>query len=309
MILDQTTQHDILNLTRMALSEDIGSNDLESARDCTTLAMVPDDVTASAAFVSRTTGVVCGLQVIRLIVAHFAPNLSLRLALDDGDQVAPRQEIASLMGEARKILMIERTCLNFLCRLSGISTLTAQFVQRTRGTNAKIFDTRKTTPGWRRIEKYAVACGGGHNHRMGLYDAIMIKDNHLAMYGNHIDDHKLSVSQAIDLAREWVLENQVTLPNGRDTIIQIEVDTLEQLQIALKSNPDIVLLDNMSTQLLCQAVEMRNVHNRQVLLEASGGVNLQTVAAIAKTGVDRISVGAITHSATNFDIGLDWQRL
>ena len=185
--------------------------------------------------------------------------------------------------------------------------MTRRFVELAAGTKAQILDTRKTTPGWRRIEKYAVACGGGGNHRMGLYDAVMIKDNHIAMYGNHIDNHDLSVSQAVELAQKWIAENHARLPNGKDTVIQIEVDRIEQLEIALTANPDIVLLDNMTTQQLSECVALRNSEKPKVLLEASGGVNLDTVAAIAATGVERISIGALTHSATNFDIGLDWK--
>lgn len=304
--IDPATREDILALTKMALTEDIHSFDLEVARDCTTLSVVPDDVNANAAFVAREPGVVCGVGLAEIIVEQFAPDLKLETLIADGEPVERLQPIATLTGEARKILMMERTCLNFMCRLSGIASLASQFVQLVDGTNAKILDTRKTMPGWRRIEKYAVACGGGHNHRMGLYDAIMIKDNHLAMYGNHIDNHKLSVSRAVELAQQWVEQNQATLPNGKETIVQIEVDSLDQLKNALLAGPNIVLLDNMNCEQLSEAVAIRNELNEAVLLEASGGVNLQTVADIARTGVERISIGAITHSAKNFDIGLDW---
>jgi nicotinate-nucleotide pyrophosphorylase (carboxylating) len=257
----------------------------------------------------------------------------LQQDVSDGARVARGQQIAVLSGDARMILMIERTCLNFLCRLSGISTLTAEYVRRVAGTRAGIFDTRKTTPGWRRIEKYAVTCGGGNNHRMGLYDAIMIKDNHLAMYGNYVRDHRCSPTKAVALARQWVHENQFLLPNGLNTIVQIEVESLSQLRIVLeepgnnscqtqhtidtpsssnqheksRAAPDIVLLDNMDTEQLRQAVEIRDELNPAVQLEASGGVTLETVESIAQTGVERISVGAITHSARNLDIALDWR--
>ena len=304
--IDSSTHQDILALTRMALTEDINSFDLEVARDCTTLSVVPNEVAASASFVAREPGVVCGVGLTEIIINEFASELKLETHIGDGQSVEKLQPIATLNGEARKILMMERTCLNFMCRLSGIATRAAQFARLVDGTKAKILDTRKTMPGWRRIEKHAVACGGGHNHRMGLYDAIMIKDNHLAMYGNHIDNHKLSVSQAVELARQWVDKNHATLPHGKQTIVQIEVDSLEQLKTALPASPDIVLLDNMNCQQLSEAVAIRNDLNEGVLLEASGGVNLKTVADIARTGVERISVGAITHSASNFDIGLDW---
>ena len=305
--IDEATRRDILKLSELALVEDIGSSDLEAAVDCTTLAVVPDNVPATATLVAREQGVVCGLKLVELIVSRFSPQLQVVQNVSDGDLIAPQKAIAQLKGETRQILMMERTCLNFLCRLSGISTQTRKFVDLVSGTHAQILDTRKTTPGWRRIEKYAVACGGGANHRMGLYDAVMIKDNHLAMYGNHIDNHQLSVSQAIELAQKWVTENAARLPHGEQTVIQVEVDRIDQLENALPANPDIVLLDNMNTEQLEQCVKIRDAENPQVLLEASGGVNLGTVAAIAATGVERISIGALTHSATNFDIGLDWK--
>ena len=305
--LDEATRADILKLTELALAEDIGVGNLETGIDCTTLSVVPDSVQVTATFVSREAGVICGLQLSELIVEKFAPNLKLVQLVSDGDRIEPKQALAQLEGEARQILMMERTCLNFMCRLSGISTLTRQFVDLAAGTRAQILDTRKTTPGWRRIEKYAVASAGGTNHRMGLYDAVMIKDNHIAMYGNHIDNHDLSVSEALELAQKWVSENASRLPHGKDTVIQIEVDRIEQLKLALTASPNIVLLDNMSTKQLKECVELRDAENPDVLLEASGGVNLNTVADIAATGVERISIGALTHSATNFDIGLDWK--
>ena len=305
--LDEATRADILKLTELALAEDIGVGNLETGIDCTTLSVVPDSVQATATFVSREAGVICGLQLSELIVEKFAPNLKLVQLVSDGDRIEPKQALAQLEGEARQILMMERTCLNFMCRLSGISTLTRQFVDLAAGTRAQILDTRKTTPGWRRIEKYAVASAGGTNHRMGLYDAVMIKDNHIAMYGNHIDNHDLSVSEALELAQKWVSENASRLPHGKDTVIQIEVDRIEQLKLALTASPNIVLLDNMTTKQLKECVELRDAENPDVLLEASGGVNLNTVADIAATGVERISIGALTHSATNFDIGLDWK--
>ena len=309
MKLDEQTRSDALKLAELALDEDLGGHDLSTARDCTTLALVPDDWDAAATFVSRQEGILCGLSVCQAIINQFSSQLRLEGLLQDGDSFTATQPIAALVGDARQILMLERTCLNFLCRLSGISSLTNEFVQRVAGTEAVILDTRKTLPGWRRLEKYAVACGGGHNHRMGLFDAILIKDNHLSMYGNLLRDHRLSVSRAVELARTWVRAHAASLPHGEQTMVQIEVDTLEQLRMALPAAPDIVLLDNMRPASLSQAVAIRNEVCPDVLLEASGGVNLQTVHAIAETGVDRISVGAITHSAVNLDIGLDWLRL
>ena len=235
-----------------------------------------------------------------------APDLKLDCHVNDGDQVQPGDKIATFSGSAHQILTMERTCLNFMCRLSGISTLAARFTDQVQGTNVKVLDTRKTTPGYRRLEKYAVACGGGANHRMGLYDAVMIKDNHLAFYRAWNKESKDAIVEGLQLARDWVEANKASLPNGTQTVVQLEVDTLEQFERALPSKPDIVLLDNMTNEQLTTAVNRRNEAAPGVLLEASGGVNLDTIAGIAKTGVDRISIGALTHSAVNFDIGLDW---
>jgi nicotinate-nucleotide pyrophosphorylase (carboxylating) len=297
---------DCLKLIEMALVEDIGAADLAAGVDCTTDAIVPQQANARAAFVSRDTGIVCGVEITRLAIDHWAPRLSLEVIRRDGQPVGAQQTIAIMAGPARDILTMERTCLNFFGRLSGISTLTNQYVQRIEGTAACVLDTRKTTPGWRRLEKYAVACGGGENHRMGLYDAIMIKDNHLAFYRSLVEDSDDTIPAAIRLARNWIQDHQSSLPNGDQTVLQLEVDTLEQLEIALGTDCDIVLLDNMDDVQLCQAVEMRDAQAPGILLEASGGVNLDTIGRIALTGVERISVGALTHSAGNFDIGLDW---
>lgn len=303
----ESARLDGLALIEMALREDIGASDLEQGVDCTTAAIVPKQSLATAAFVSRAQGVVCGLAVVKLAIARWAPELSLEITCDDGQSVEPQQTIAVLSGPAHDILTMERTCLNFMCRLSGVSTLTRQYVEQVSGTSACVLDTRKTTPGWRRLEKYAVACGGGVNHRMGLYDAIMIKDNHLAFYRSVVKDQANTIPSAIQLARGWVKQHAAALPDGSDTVVQLEVDTLEQLEIALGTGCDIVLLDNMDCDRLQAAVELRNRVAPQILLEASGGVNLMTIGKIATTGVERISVGALTHSAVNFDIGLDWK--
>ena len=182
-----------------------------------------------------------------------------------------------------------------------------RFAKEIEGTKACVLDTRKTTPGWRRLEKYAVACGGGANHRMGLYDAIMLKDNHLAFYRTLVQDNDDTIPTTIGICRKWINDNAEKLPNGKETILQLEVDTLEQLEVALQTDCDIILLDNMGCDKLSSGVKMRNEKAPGILLEASGGVNLNTIGEIAKTGVERISVGALTHSAINFDIGLDWQ--
>ena len=194
----------------------------------------------------------------------------------------------------RDLLVIERTVLNFLQRLSGIATLTARFAAEVAGTRAVILDTRKTTPGWRVLEKYAVRCGGGYNHRFGLYDAVLIKDNHLAWLADDGDP----IGRAIRASREHA-------PEG--TVVEIEVDTLDQLDRALECAPEIILVDNFGPEALAEAVRRRDARAPSVLLEASGGVTLETVR-LAATGVDRISVGALTHSAPALDIGLDFER-
>ena len=303
---DDATQADCLKLLAMALTEDTGSPTLDNAVDCTTQSVIPVAATASASFVSRAAGIICGVEIAKLAISTLAPDLELDCHVNDGDQVQPGDKIATFRGSAHQILTMERTCLNFMCRLSGISTLAARFTDQVTGTNVKVLDTRKTTPGYRRLEKYAVACGGGANHRMGLYDAVMIKDNHLAFYRAWNKESKDAIVEGLQLARDWVEANKATLPNGAQTVVQLEVDTLEQFERALPSKPDIVLLDNMTNEQLTTAVNRRNEAAPGVLLEASGGVNLETIGGIAKTGVDRISIGALTHSAVNFDIGLDW---
>jgi nicotinate-nucleotide pyrophosphorylase (carboxylating) len=204
------------------------------------------------------------------------------------------------------MLTCERPILNFIGRLAGIATLTKQFVDAVAGTNAKIYDTRKTTPGWRRLEKFAVGCGGGQNHRTGLYDAVLIKDNHLALGTHPETGTTYTPAQAVVRAREFLKNAAREQRDLAKLIVEVEVDTLEQLDEVLAVKPDIVLLDNMSLDQLREAIARRNRTSRKTVLEASGGVNINTVRDIALTGVDRISVGALTHSAVGFDVGLDW---
>jgi nicotinate-nucleotide pyrophosphorylase (carboxylating) len=306
--LSNATAADALKLIEMALIEDTGAASLDRGVDCTTDAVVPKQAEAKAAFVARDSGVVCGVEVAKLVMQKSAPQINLMVEIEDGSHVEPGQTIAVMSGSAHDILTVERTCLNFMCRLSGISTLTRQFAAETGDYPAQVLDTRKTTPGWRRLEKYAVVCGGGTNHRMGLYDAIMLKDNHLAFYRSLVSDSENTIPESIELARNWINENADNLPNGKATILQLEVDTLDQLAVALETDCDIILLDNMTCDQLREAVDMRNDRAEKILLEASGGVNLKTINDIASTGVDRISVGALTHSAVNFDIGLDWRK-
>ena len=289
-------------LVDLALAEDLGGSGTNGF-DCTTLAIVDPSMPGRAAFVARNEGIVCGLKPAQMVIDKFPADLQLEIIIPDGSRVVPSSQIAIVQGQAADILTSERTILNFMGRLSGISTLANRFVKEVQGTRAKILDTRKTTPAWRHLEKYAVVCGGAHNHRIGLYDAILIKDNHLAFAAAHSDN---PIETAVSRARTWIASNAARLPHGVETIVQIEVDRIEQLQKALALPVDIILLDNMSIDLLKQAVKLRDATNRNIQLEASGGVNLNTVRQIAGTGVDRISAGALTHSAVNFDIGLDW---
>jgi nicotinate-nucleotide pyrophosphorylase (carboxylating) len=200
------------------------------------------------------------------------------------------------------MLTTERILLNFIGRLSGIATLTRRYVDRVRGTKASVYDTRKTTPGWRRMEKLAVRLGGGSNHRLGLFSAIMIKDNHLA----HMEQPGFSLADAVRQARDFA-SNCRESDEESGIIVELEVDTLSQFRRALVARPDIILLDNMTVSELSQCVHLRNSEAAEIQLEASGGVTLDTITAIADTGVDRISVGALTHSATSIDVGLDWK--
>lgn len=289
-------------LVDLAFSEDLGGG-----VDATSEAVVPADVQGTAALLARRPGIVCGLAVCAEVIRRKAPEVQWQPLTHDGDSVFAGQTLGVLAGPAREILKVERTCLNFLGRLSGIATLTNEFVSRLAGTKAQLCDTRKTTPGWRNLEKYAVRCGGGTNHRIGLFDAVLIKDNHLAVLRLEGDSPETAARRAIRQARSWITAHAHLLPNGERTWIEIEVDRLEMLPAALDEQPDMILLDNMTHEQLALAVEQRDRLAPQVILEASGGINLQTIGTVATTGVDRISVGAVTHSATNFDIGLDWQ--
>jgi nicotinate-nucleotide pyrophosphorylase (carboxylating) len=266
-------------IVRAALAEDLGR-----AGDMTA-ALIDADTRLHAAFVARKPGRISGLACLRLAVHALDPAAKIEVLVGDGQDAEPGQSIARVDANARALLTAERTALNLLGRLSGVATLTRAHVQAVEGTKAVIVDTRKTTPGLRALEKYAVRCGGGVNHRFGLDDAILIKDNHVAAAG--------SVPQVLERARAIA---------GHLTPIEVEVDSLEQLSQALPFAPNVIMLDNFSLDDLRKAVAM---NAGRVRLEASGGVNLDTVRAIAETGVDAISVGALTHSAPVLDIGLD----
>jgi nicotinate-nucleotide pyrophosphorylase (carboxylating) len=269
--------------------------------DLTSLALVPDTAQGSADAVARTAGIVAGIPLISLVVSRVDAELVWEPALDDGAQLDRGSIVGSLRGPASSLLTAERPILNFLGRLSGIATLTRQYVDAIQGTKASIYDTRKTTPGWRRLEKYAVLCGGGKNHRLGLFDAILIKDNHLA-FGRQASQ-PFSPAEAVIQAKEFLQLHFNYLP-----IVEIEADTLDQLREVLPAAPDVVLLDNMPPSQIVEAVRLRDAINPAVQLEASGGITLETVRAVAETGVERISVGALTHSATSLDFGLEWKE-
>lgn len=279
-------------LIEMAFVEDLGT-----IGDLTSDATIPDDARGSAQFVVRTAGVISGLPILELCARRFGVRSFYKPLAADGDHVSAGVAIALVAGPMRPILMMERTALNFLQHLSGVATMTSRFVAAVSGTSAMILDTRKTTPGWRALEKYAVRCGGGVNHRIGLHDAVLIKDNHLAW---------LSFLGHADPIRESIKSARAHSPEG--TLIEVEVDSLDQLDLALGCHPDIILVDNIGVKGLTEAVRRRNALAPEVRLEASGGVNLLTVGALAHTGVDRISVGALTHSAPALDIGLDFER-
>lgn len=269
---------------RAALAEDLGL-----AGDITTDAIIAADASASARIAARHAGVIAGLDLAEAAFRALDPGVRVVRRVAEGGVVFPGQVVADIEGRARALLSAERVALNFLGRLSGIATLTRAYADAIAGTGARICCTRKTTPGLRAFEKYAVRCGGGANHRFGLYDAVLIKDNHIAAAGG--------VGEAIRLARQGI---------GHLVKIEVEIDTLAQLEEALRHPVDAVLFDNMGLDDLRRAVAMVTRHSGRIVIEASGGVTLGTVRAIAEAGVHAISVGALTHSAPVLDLGLDF---
>ena len=264
-----------------ALDEDLGR-----AGDVTSMATIPETIPARAIMVARQAGVISGLPLAVATFRKLSPDIGIDAHVRDGAAVAKGTHVLTISGPARAVLTGERTALNFVGRLSGVATLTADYVRRTTGTNLRICCTRKTTPGLRALEKYAVRCGGGFNHRFGLDDAILIKDNHIAVAGG--------VKAVLERARAHT---------GHLVKVEIEVDTLDQLREVLDTGlADVVLLDNMDIATLTEAVKLAQ---GRVVLEASGGVTLDSIAGIAATGVDYVSSGALTHSAPNFDVALD----
>lgn len=272
---------DYVEIVGRALSEDLGE-----PGDITSDACIPETAESDAVFVARADGVIAGLEVAAYVFEALDPSLSFVPMVADGDEVAPADRIARISGRTRSILSGERTALNLLGRMSGVATATSVMVEAVAGTGVRISDTRKTMPGLRAIDKYAVRVGGGMNHRFGLYDAVLIKDNHLVAIGD--------IPSAVAAARAAV---------SPGVMIEVEVDNLDQLARVLETDADRVLLDNMGPELLREAVEM--VDGR-ITTEASGGVTADNIRLLAETGVDIISVGGLTHSAPQLDIALDF---
>ncbi len=283
--MTQSVEPDIRALIDLALAEDIGTGDI------TSLATIPADRTATAIMLAKDTGVLSGIDVAAEVFRTVDPDLEFTAFKQNGDELNNRDHIAEIKGNARTVLTAERTALNLVQRLSGVATITAEYAAAIAGTNTKIVDTRKTTPGMRLLQKRAVIHGGGSNHRFGLADGVLIKDNHLAAISgpNRIAD-------AVAAARN-------TAPHTLK--IEIEVTSLDELSQALDAGADIIMLDNMETGTIAEAVAMRNAHVNHAMLEASGGITIERLPELAAKGVDLISAGALTHSAPSLDISLD----
>ena len=274
------------DLIDLALSEDLGDRG-----DVTSQAFIPVTSISLARIVARQECIVSGLSTASEVFRRIDPQLEVTLRCAEGDQLAPGATLIELKGSSRSILSGERTALNFLGRLCGVATLSALYAEKVRGTKAVLLDTRKTTPGWRLLEKRAVKAGGCTNHRMGLHDAVLVKDNHLAALGS---------LDALPVVISKLRAEHSGLP------IEVEADTLEQVEWLLEmTGIDVILLDNMDTSMMRKAVALRNTLSPAVLLEASGGITLETLRPIADSGVDRISVGALTHSAPNADLSME----
>ena len=276
----RTTDPEIKHLITLALSEDIGSGDVTSE------ALLESEPSGKGVIVAKQDGVLAGLPVAKMVFQAVDPRVVFRMLKRDGDRVKNGEKLALIQGKTKGILSAERTALNFLQRLSGIATLTSKYVEEIKGTKARILDTRKTTPGLRALEKYSVSAGGGENHRMGLFDMVLIKENHLKAVGG--------ISRAIVQARS----------KSRGKKIEVEVRNLNEAREAVESKPDWIMLDNMRIDQMRRAVRMIRSAGRAVKIEASGNVTLKNVRNIALTGVDFISVGALTHSAPALDMSL-----
>ena len=331
---DSIHEEDLKNLMRIAVSEDFGE-----LGDLTSQALIPRGIQGRASFHVRKAGVIAGLVAVPTCISMIDPSLKWFSCCKDGDSLENGAKLGEFIGPVLSMMTAERLLLNLLGNLCGVATLTQQFVECVKGTGARIYDTRKTTLGWRRLEKYAVKCGGGMNHRTGLFDAILIKDNHLAfgalpghvLDSDHSDDvenlkenlscveHRcglFSPGESVRRARIYLqqlfeeqtkLGNSHVFPNGQIPMIEIEIDTLDHFEDVLASQPDIILLDNMSPETMREAVQIRNRMKSETELEASGGITLEVVRKVAETGVERISVGSLTHSNLSLDIGMDWE--
>lgn len=282
--------HALESVIRLAIEEDLGPDRL----DATSSLLIDESATGQARIVAREAGVLSGLATLPNWLSAFHENLRHEAQAQDGQALSAGDVVAELSGPLQALLAAERPILNMLSHLSGIATQTSAFVQAVQGTGARIVDTRKTLPGYRGLQKYAVACGGGATHRMGLYDAVLVKDNHLS--GLPASQWTMPLASLIDSAKHRIAGLK---------FVMVEVDTLEQLEAVLPAKPDLVLLDNMPPSVLARAVAERDQLAPEVRLEASGGVTFKTVRAIAESGVDRISIGALTHSLTALDLGLD----
>ncbi len=339
--LGQAEQSAAWRLIELALAEDLGFGDVsaevevaqaahlwiqrqsqageppaprfELDRDLTCAALVDPAESATIDVVIRCDGVLAGAPIAELVFRRLDPSVRWQTLIADGSTVIPQAVVARVSGPLRSLLIGERTALNFLMHLSGVATQTRRYVIAVEGTRAVILDTRKTLPGWRLLEKYAVRCGGGTNHRLGLHDGVLIKDNHLAAWMEAAAKDQRSEASSQDSANSRPLlrsiaaaVRQARSSSPANMPIEVEVDTLEQLRDALDGGPEIVLLDNMNPPLLREAVRLRDELAPSVRLEASGGITLANVRLIAETGVDRISIGALTHSAAALDIAFDW---
>ena len=271
-------------LIRQALKEDVGGKDI------TTSSIIPKDKLTKADIVFKEKGVLCGIEIAERVFRLVDERCRFLPVAKDGEMVEPGREVEYLEGHAASILVAERTALNFLSHLSGIATMTRHFVKKVSGAQAKIMDTRKTLPGLRALQKYAVACGGGVNHRMGLFDQVLIKDNHLRILRHE------GIVHLVDEAKRSVLKK---------TVIGIEVKNLEELKEALKSKADYILLDNMTTAQVREAVNLRKRLGLSTAFEVSGGINLENVSDYAQIGIERISIGRLTHAAPSIDLSLE----
>lgn len=300
---DAEVEHDCRQIVRLAILED-----LERGHDWTTVALAAEEAQSAANLVARKPGVIAGIEAARIALEEMEITASWEPQVADGAHVERGTVVAKLRGSARGLLTAERTLLNLMGRMSGIATLTAQYVAAIAGTKAKIYDTRKTTPGWRRLEKFSVRCGGGQNHRMGLYDGVLIKDNHLALGRQGPQAIRYTPAEAVQRAKQFLRQHGAGQERFTEMMVEVEVDSLEQLREVLPAAPDIVLLDNMPPPVLREAVAIRNELAPTIELEASGGITLETIRSVAETGVERISSGALTHSAIVLDVALDWEE-